>query len=116
MHEAYIVSACRTAIGGFGGVTKEAGNDVCPARVAALEAGVPAPVPAFTANEACGSSMKATVLGAQSIALGASGARILATSMYAMRARGLAGRTGNGHGRGVASLCLGTAMGIELCS
>ena len=74
MPEVFIVSACRTAIGGFGGVTKDvplqtlgakaiaeavrrakvdpgdvaevimgcviqAGNDVCPARVSALEAG-----------------------------------------------------------------------------
>jgi acetyl-CoA C-acetyltransferase len=105
MHEVYIVSACRTAIGGFGGVTKDvpletlgakavaeavaragvaaselaevilgcviqAGNDVCPARVAALAAGVPDPIPAFTVNKACGSGMKATALGAQSIALG----------------------------------------------
>jgi acetyl-CoA C-acetyltransferase len=105
MHEAYIVSACRTAIGGFGGVTKDiplttlgaravaealrragvpasdlaevilgcviqAGHDVCPARVSALEAGVPEPVPAFTVNKACGSGLKATALGAQAIALG----------------------------------------------
>jgi acetyl-CoA C-acetyltransferase len=101
----FILSACRTAIGGFGGVTKDvplatlgakavaeavgraavspdevgevilgcviqAGNDVCPARVAALEAGIPEPVPAFTVNKACGSGLKATALGAQSILTG----------------------------------------------
>ena len=105
MSEVFIVSACRTAIGGFGGVTKDvplqtlgakavaeslrranvpgedvaevilgcviqAGNDVCPARVAALEGGVPEAVPAVTVNKACGSGMKATVLGAQSVLLG----------------------------------------------
>lgn len=105
MTDVYVVSACRTAIGGFGGVTKDlplqtlgakavaealqragvpaeavaevilgcviqAGNDVCPARVAAIEAGVPDAIPAFTVNKACGSGMKATALGAQSILLG----------------------------------------------
>jgi acetyl-CoA C-acetyltransferase len=105
MQEVFIVSACRTAIGGFSGVTKDvplttlgakaiaeavrrakvdpadvaeaimgcviqAGNDVCPARVAALEAGLPEPIPAYTVNKACGSGMKATALGAQSIWLG----------------------------------------------
>jgi acetyl-CoA C-acetyltransferase len=105
MQEVFIVSACRTAIGGFGGVTKDvpleilgakaieeglrrarieaadvaevilgcviqAGNDVCPARVAALAAGVPEAIPAFTVNKACGSGMKAAALGAQAIVLG----------------------------------------------
>ncbi|HEX4354534.1 MAG TPA: thiolase family protein, partial [Polyangiales bacterium] len=105
MREVFIVSACRTAIGGFGGVTKDvplptlgaaaiaealrragvdgsdlaevimgcvlpAGHDVCPARISALEAKVPEAVPAFTVNKACGSGMKATALGAQSIMLG----------------------------------------------
>jgi acetyl-CoA C-acetyltransferase len=85
MQDVFILSACRTAIGGFGGATKDvplqtlgasavaeslrraavapedvgevilgcviqAGNDVCPARVAALQAGVPEPIPAFTAS------------------------------------------------------------------
>ena len=105
MQEVFIVSACRTAIGGFGGVTKDvplttlgakaiaeairrarlsasdvaeailgcvvqAGSDVCPARVSALEAGMPEAVPAFTVNKACGSGMKAVALGAQAIMLG----------------------------------------------
>jgi acetyl-CoA C-acetyltransferase len=105
MQDVFILSACRTAIGGFGGVTKDvplqtlgakavaeslrraqvaaedvgevilgcviqAGNDVCPARVAALEAGVPEPIPAFTVNKACGSGLKATALGAQAIQTG----------------------------------------------
>ena len=105
MNEVYILSACRTAIGGFGGVTKDipvqtlggkavaeslkraavapeevgevylgyviqAGNDVCPARVASLEGGVPEAVPAVTINKACGSGLKATVFGAQAVMLG----------------------------------------------
>ena len=100
MNDVYILSACRTAIGGFGGVTKDvpvytlggkavaeslrraavapeevgevflgyviqAGHDVCAARPAALEGGVPEAVPAVTINKACGSGLKATVFGAQ---------------------------------------------------
>lgn len=105
MNDVYILSACRTAIGGFGGVTKDvpvytlggkavaeslrraavapeevgevflgyviqAGHDVCAARPAALEGGVPEAVPAVTINKACGSGLKATVFGAQAIMLG----------------------------------------------
>jgi acetyl-CoA C-acetyltransferase len=105
MEDVFIVSACRTAIGGFGGVTKDvplttlgaaaisealrrahvdqahvsevimgcviqAGNDVCPARVSALESGLHESIPAFTVNKACGSGMKATALAAQAIMIG----------------------------------------------
>jgi len=105
MQEVYIVSACRTAIGSFGGSLKDlplpklgeitiiealkragvkqdevqevilgnvmsAGFDLGPARIAAIDAGIPNEVPAFTVNKACGSGLKATVLGAQSIAIG----------------------------------------------
>lgn len=105
MQDVLLVSACRTAIGGFGGITRdlpvatlggralsaaleragaEAGEvdevivgnvlqgmlQVAPARVAALEAGIPEPVPAFTVNKACGSGLKAVALGAQSIRAG----------------------------------------------
>ncbi|HET8933184.1 MAG TPA: thiolase family protein [Polyangiales bacterium] len=105
MEDVFIVSACRTAIGGFGGVTKDvsltdlgaaaiseslrrarvdqthitevvmgcviqAGNDVCPARISALQSGLPDSIPAFTVNKACGSGMKATALAAQAIAIG----------------------------------------------
>jgi acetyl-CoA C-acetyltransferase len=52
------------------GCVIQAGNDVCPARVSALEAGLPEPIPAYTVNKACGSGMKATALGAQAIMLG----------------------------------------------
>lgn len=102
MEEVFIVSACRTAVGGFGGQTKDvpiqklgavvldealrrAGADgdgvdevilgnviqgtvqIAPARVAAIEAGLPDFVPAYTVNKACGSGLKAVALGAQAI-------------------------------------------------
>ncbi len=47
-----------------------AGADVCPARAAAIEAGLPIPIPSFTVNKACGSGMKSVALGAQAIMLG----------------------------------------------
>jgi|SRR5688572_29320649 acetyl-CoA C-acetyltransferase len=47
-----------------------AGLGLNPARVAALEAGVPKEVPSFGVNKACGSGLKAVALAAQSIALG----------------------------------------------
>ena len=103
--QVYIVSAARTAIGGFNGALRDvplptlgahvirealrraaaeagevdevilgtvmqAGHEICPARVAALEAGVPEAVPAYSINKACGSGLKAVALGAQSIRVG----------------------------------------------
>ncbi len=100
-----IVSACRTAVGKFGGalasvsaailgsrVIKEvvvratvkeekidevimgcvlsAGQRMNIARQAAMAAGIPEKVPAYTVNKVCGSGLKAVVLGAQAIALG----------------------------------------------
>ena len=50
----------------------QAGVGVNPARQAALKAGLPATVPAFTVNKVCASGMKAIVLGALSIAAGES--------------------------------------------
>jgi len=47
-----------------------AGLGLNPARVAALESGVPKEVPSFGVNKACGSGLKAVALAAQSIALG----------------------------------------------
>jgi acetyl-CoA C-acetyltransferase len=105
MQEVFIVSAVRTAIGGFNGALRDvplpalgahvlrealgraaveageidevilgtvmqAGHEICPARVAALEAGIPEAVPAYSVNKACGSGLKAVALGAQSIRLG----------------------------------------------
>lgn len=47
-----------------------AGHGLNPGRVAALAAGVPKEVPSYTVNKACGSGLKAVVLGAQAVALG----------------------------------------------
>ena len=47
-----------------------AGLGLNPARVAALESGVPKEVPSFGVNKACGSGLKAVALAAQSILLG----------------------------------------------
>jgi acetyl-CoA C-acetyltransferase len=47
-----------------------AGLGLNPARVSALEAGVPREVPSFGVNKACGSGLKAVALAAQSIATG----------------------------------------------
>jgi acetyl-CoA C-acetyltransferase len=47
-----------------------AGLGLNPARVAALEAGVPKEVPSYAVNKACGSGLKAVVLAAQAIQLG----------------------------------------------
>ena len=48
----------------------QAGHEICPARVAALEAGIPEAVPAFAVNKACGSGLKAVALAAQAIRAG----------------------------------------------
>jgi acetyl-CoA C-acetyltransferase len=47
-----------------------AGLGLNPARVAAIEAGVPKEVPSYAVNKACGSGLKAVVLAAQAITLG----------------------------------------------
>ena len=48
----------------------QAGSGQNPARQAALGAGLPSSVGAFTVNKVCGSSLKAVVLASQAIALG----------------------------------------------
>lgn len=50
----------------------QAGVGVNPARQAALRAGLPVTVPAFTVNKVCASGMKAIALGALSVATGES--------------------------------------------
>ena len=47
-----------------------AGEGQAPARQAALGAGVPADIPAFTVNKVCGSGLKAVMLAAQAIKAG----------------------------------------------
>jgi len=52
------------------GCVLSAGLGQNPARQAALGAGIPASVPAFTVNKVCGSALKAVALGAQAIRAG----------------------------------------------
>ncbi|MGH7474376.1 MAG: thiolase family protein, partial [Candidatus Methylomirabilales bacterium] len=73
-----------------------------PARVAALEAGIPIEVPSYTINKACGSSIKAVILGAQSILLGevdivvAGGMESMSTAPYLLRRARWGQRLGHG--------------------
>ncbi|HTC24606.1 MAG TPA: thiolase family protein [Gemmatimonadales bacterium] len=55
------------------GCARQAGNGPNVARQVAIRAGVPDPVPAFTVNKACASSLKALALGAQAIGAGEAG-------------------------------------------
>ena len=66
----------------FGNVL-QAGQGQNPARQAAMGAGIPASVPAFTVNKVCGSGLKALELGWQSIMLGRADA-VLAGGMESM--------------------------------
>jgi acetyl-CoA C-acetyltransferase len=52
------------------GHARQAGNGPNPARLMAIKGGLAEGTPAYTVNQACVSSMKALILGAQSIALG----------------------------------------------
>ena len=52
------------------GHARPAGCGPNPARQVGFRAGIPETVPAFTVNKACGSGLKALILGAQSIQLG----------------------------------------------
>ncbi len=52
------------------GTVLQAGQGQNPARQAAIKAGIPESVPAFTVNEVCGSGLKAIHLGMQAIQLG----------------------------------------------
>jgi acetyl-CoA C-acetyltransferase len=54
----------------MGGNTRQAGSGPNPVRTAAIKAGIGRNVPAVTVNNACPSSMKATILATQSIRLG----------------------------------------------
>ena len=80
----------------------QAGLGLNPARVVALEAGLPIEVPSYTVNKACGSSIKAVVLGAQSILLGdaeivvAGGMESMSTAPYYLRRARWGQRLGHG--------------------
>jgi acetyl-CoA C-acetyltransferase len=52
------------------GCARQAGNGPNVARQITFRAGVPETVPAYTVNQACGSGLKAIILGAQEIMLG----------------------------------------------
>ena len=60
------------------GCARQAGNGPNVARQAAIRAGVPCSVPAFTVNKACASSLKALALGVQSIVAGDCGLMLVA--------------------------------------
>lgn len=80
----------------------QAGLGVNPARVIGMEAGFPVEVPSFTVNKACGSSIKAIALGAQSILLGeaeivvAGGTESMSTAPYYDRHARWGHRSGHG--------------------
>ena len=62
----------------FMGCVLAAGLKQCPARQAALSAGIPNSAGAVTVNKACGSGMQAAIFGYDSIAAGTSSAVIAA--------------------------------------
>ncbi len=80
----------------------QAGLGLNPARVVGVEAGFPIEVPAYTLNKACGSSIKAVTLGAQSILLGeaevvvAAGMESMSTALYYVRRGRWGQRLGHG--------------------
>lgn len=80
----------------------QAGLGLNAARVVGMEAGLPIEVPAFTVNKACGSSIKAIVLGAQSILIGdsevvvAGGMESMSTAPYYVRRARWGHRLGHG--------------------
>jgi acetyl-CoA C-acetyltransferase len=76
-------------------------RDMYLARVAAIEAGIPAAVPALTVNRLCGSGAQAIVSAAQMLALGecaiavAGGAESMSRAPYAMPAMRFGARLGD---------------------
>ncbi|MCK6474538.1 MAG: acetyl-CoA C-acetyltransferase [Planctomycetes bacterium] len=80
-----------------------AGLGQAPARQAALGAGVPDTVPAFTVNKVCGSGLKAVMLAAQAVKAGdaevvlAGGAESMSNAPHYVRGH----RTGQAYGHGI---------------
>ncbi len=136
MNDVYIISACRTAIGTFGGSLKDipavqlgrivmdeamrraaispklieevimgnvlqAGLGQNTARQAAIHAGIPVDVPAYTVNKVCGSGLKAVSLATQAIALGdadcvlAGGMENMSLAPYILKEQRWGARMGN---------------------
>jgi acetyl-CoA C-acetyltransferase len=79
----------------------QAGVGQAPARQAAIHAGIPEKVPAWTLNKVCGSGLKAVISGAQAIALGdaevvvAGGMESMSNVPYYDRAARSGARMGN---------------------
>src|SRR5881409_803352 len=85
------------------GHARGAGNGPNPARQISYRSGIPQEVPAFTVNKACGSGLKAIVLGYQEIVLGnagiivAGGTESMSTVPYMMEQARWGLRLGNHH-------------------
>src|SRR5918997_1818085 len=117
MDDAVIVSACRTAIGSFGGGLKDvsaadlgavimgcvlqAGAGMNVARQAALKAGVPIEVPGETINRVCGSGLQAVVHAVEAVKAGyvdvmlAGGTESMSNAPFIMRGARWGYRMGN---------------------
>src|SRR5262249_6671271 len=71
------LSRARVEAGAVGeviiGHARGAGNGPNPARQISYRSGIPQEVPAYTVNKACGSGLKAIILGYQEIVLGNAG-------------------------------------------
>lgn len=85
----------------FGNVVLTESQDAYLARVAAIEAGIPAEVPAMTLNRLCGSGVQAIVSAAQAIMLGdcdvaiAGGAETMSRAPHLLRQGRFGQRIGN---------------------
>ena len=94
-----------------------AGLGMAPARNAALQAGLPDTIPAFTVNKVCGSGLQAVMLAAQSIKAGdnklvlAGGAESMSNAPFILRKA----RQGYGYGHGKIEDSLLTD-GLECCT
>src|SRR5206468_8335275 len=85
------------------GHARGAGNGPNPARKISYRSGIPQEVPAYTVNKACGSGLKAIILGYQEIVLGnagiivAGGTESMSTVPYLMEQARWGLRLGNHH-------------------
>jgi acetyl-CoA C-acetyltransferase len=85
------------------GHARAAGNGPNPARQISYRAGIPQEVPAYTVNKACGSGLKAIILGYQEIVLGnaeivvAGGTESMSTVPYLVEQARWGLRMGNQH-------------------
>ena len=85
------------------GHARGAGNGPNPARQISYRSGIPQEVPAYTVNKACGSGLKAIILGFQEIVLGnasiivAGGTESMSTVPYMMEQARWGLRLGNHH-------------------